>query len=410
MEYTQQLNIKPMKQFILSATLLASTIAVNAQTSNRVSAYNYYKNGELADAKKYIDLTTEHESTKTDAKAWMYRGQIYDAIYSSKDPKVTALDMDANSKANEAWIKLAELDIKGNYKQESAQGIDRARNSTYNKGVDAYKKGDFSSAQKDLKLAYDMSKKYANKTDTTVYYYVALSAEKNKSYEEAKTIYKELIAMKYGGARTFLDLENVCITSNDAAGAKEALKMGRAAFPNDKDLIKEEMYNAIKEGKTKEAIDNVNLAITAEPNKAELRYILGTLYYNMANSTDKTKTITPADKKTYLTNSEAGLQKAIELDPKHYSALYQLGILYYNDGVAMQTAADKIKDPKLFAAESTKVDAKFKQALPFMERAKVVGSDDKADLKGLYQNIKQIYLMTEQAEKAKAIQEEANKL
>ncbi|MBC7412900.1 MAG: hypothetical protein H7331_10675 [Bacteroidia bacterium] len=399
-----------MKKLILSAALVASIITANAQTTNRVSAYNYFKNGELVDAKKYIDLASENENTKTDTKTWMYRAQIYDAIYTSKDAAITAIDADAKTKASEAWMKLVELDTKGNYKRESTEGVSRAYSAKYNKGVDAYKKGDFTTAQQDLKAAYEINKKYNNKIDTTVYYYVGLSAEKNKSFDEAKTIYKELIAMQYGGARTYLDLENVCLQANDAAGAKEALSAGRKAYPNDKDLVKEEMYNAIKEGKTKEAIDNVNTAITAEPKNAELYYILGTLYYNMANPGDKGKAVTPADKKTYLTNSDAGLRKAIELNPTHYSALYQLGILHYNQGVNIQTEADKIKDPKLYAAEGLKAEAKFKEALPFMERAKAVGSADKNDLKGLYQNIKQIYLMTEQADKVKAIQEEMNKL
>lgn len=399
-----------MKKLILSAAILASVITANAQTSNRVSAYNYFKNGELLDAKKYIDLASENESTKIDPKTWMYRGQIYDAIAYNKDPKMLALDADAMTKANEAWMRLAELDAKGNYKKESSDGINRAYSATYNKGVDAYKKGEFASAQKDLQAAYNINKKYNNKTDTTVYYYVGLSAEKNKDYAGAKTIYKELIAMQYGGARTYLDLENLCLQANDNTGAKEALTAGRKAYPTDKELIKEEMYNAIKEGRTKEAIDNVNLAIAGDPKNAELQYILGTLYYNMANPGDKGKPVTASDKKTYLTNSQIGLNKAIELNPSHYSALYQLGILYYNEGVAMQTAADKIKDQKLYTAEGVKVEAKFKEALPFMERAKEVGSTDKADLKGLYQNIKQIYLMTEQMDKAKAIQEEINKL
>jgi hypothetical protein len=399
-----------MKKLILSAALVASIISVNAQTSNRVSAYNYFKNGELVDAKKYIDLASENESTKIDPKTWMYRAQIYDAIYTSQDAAVTAIDADANTKASEAWMKLVELDTKKNYQRESTEGVNRAYSAKYNKGVDAYKKGDFTTAQQDLKTAFDINKKYNNKIDTTVYYYVALSAEKNKSFDEAKTIYKELITMKYGGARTYLDLENICLQSNDAAGAKDALTAGRKAYPNDKDLVKEEMYNAIKEGKTKEAIDNVNTAIAAEPKNAELYYILGTLYYNMANPGDKGKAVTPADKKAYLTNSDAGLRKAIELNPTHYSALYQLGILHYNEGVAIRNAADKIKDQKLYDAEGVKADIKFKEALPFMERAKAVGTTDKNDLKGLCQNIKEIYLMTEQMDKAKAIQEEMNKL
>ncbi|MEQ1732108.1 MAG: tetratricopeptide repeat protein [Bacteroidia bacterium] len=399
-----------MKKLILSAALVASIISVNAQTSNRVSAYNYFKNGELVDAKKYIDLASENESTKIDPKTWMYRAQIYDAIYTSKDAAVTAIDADAMKKANEAWMKLVELDVKGNYKKESADGANRTYINVRNSGVAAYTKGDFITSQKELKTAFDLNKKNNNTIDTVAYYFVGVSAEKNKSYDEAKIIYKELIGMKHLKAKMYLDLENLCLLSNDAVGAKEALTAGRKAYPNDKDLIMEEVYTAEKEGKVKEAVDNVKLAIDLDPSNAELHYILGLLNYRQATPDAKQKQISATEKTTYLNNSDAELRKAIALNPAHYSALYQLGILYYNEGVVIKNTAEKIKDQKLYDSESLKAEAKFKEALPFMERAKAAGTTDKADLKGLYQNIKELYLMTEQMDKAKAIQEEMNKL
>lgn len=223
----------------------------------------------------------------------------------------------------------------------------------------------------------------------------------------AKSIYKELIAMKYGGARTYIDLENVCVAAGDDAGAKLAVKEGRVAYPNDKNLILEEMYSSIKEGKTKEAIDNVNLAIQKDPQKEDLQFILGTLYYNLANPTAKdAKAPTDVEKKDYLTKSEAAYKKALEIKPDYFDGLLNLGILYYNEGVGINNAADAIKDNNKYKLEIARAEAKFKEALPLFEKAKVIGSKDKNDQKNLLNNLKQLYLLIGDQEKFKQTQEE----
>ncbi len=392
---------------IVSLVISTSTIAQNA---NRVSAFNYLRSGELDEAKKYIDLATENENTKSDVKTWYYRAQIYDAITMTKNDKYKTLDTEASDKATASWVKVKELDVKKNYTDESKNGLIQGYTKMYNSGVESYKNADYINAQSKLQKALDFKKNQFNEIDTVTKYYVALSAEKNGKYDDAKSIYKELIALKYGGARTFLDLENACIQSKDDAGAAEALKMGREAFPNDKNLILEEMYAAIRNGKTKDAINNVKLAIEKEPTNANLYYILGTLYYNIANPTDKSVKTTDVEKKDYSTQSITNLKKAAELSNNNFDIQYQLGVIYYNEAVALNAAANNIKDQKKYDIEIKKADAKFNEALPYFEKAKTIGTTDANDKKSLLNNMKQLYLIIGNTSKVKEIEQEVKNL
>ena len=99
----------------------------------------------------------------------------------------------------------------------------------------------------------------------------------------------------------------------------------------------------------------------------------------------------------------------IEIKENYFDALFNLGAMYFNEGVQMNEKANAITDNKKYTAEMVKVDDKFKQAVPYFEKAKEVGTDDKGSYKALLSSLKQLYARTGDNDKYKAIMEEMKK-
>ena len=70
-----------MKKLLLTiATAVCLGGAALAQTSAITDAYMYRKDGNLTAARTEIDKAVKHEKTSTSAKAWYFRGLIYEGL------------------------------------------------------------------------------------------------------------------------------------------------------------------------------------------------------------------------------------------------------------------------------------------------------------------------------------------
>ncbi len=73
------------KKISLFLALTFLMVQSNAQKANIQSAINYLKDNDIANAKKMIDEATTSESTKNNAKAWLLKAVIYQAIGTPKE-------------------------------------------------------------------------------------------------------------------------------------------------------------------------------------------------------------------------------------------------------------------------------------------------------------------------------------
>ena len=106
--------MKSILSIILSCVILFAT-AQNNQVQN---ANNYLRSEEFDKAKASADAASVNETTRSSAKLWMYRGQIYQRIYESKKEEVKKLDPDAQEKAVESFITCLKLDKDNIYKDQ----------------------------------------------------------------------------------------------------------------------------------------------------------------------------------------------------------------------------------------------------------------------------------------------------
>jgi Flp pilus assembly protein TadD len=398
---------------ILLITCLAFSMNGKAQNKNVVSAINFLgaydkeKNpDDLKDAKSYIDLAAAHEETKVKAKTWSFRGQIYMRISQSKDPKVNALSSNALDEATTSFSEAVKLDTKGNY-PEAKVGLQNCLIFLSNAGINSFQSGNYTEALTAFERVISLNEEVNHKIDTNSVMNATLSAERAGNDDKALVLYQKLIAMNYGAkeegtpAGLYSSMARIYKRKGETEKFLETLQKGRALFPNDKNLILNELNYYIETGKINEAISNIKIAIEKDPQNAVLHYNQGVLYDNLLNP-EKGKT-QPSEKEgaEYFANAEKAYNKAIEIKPDYFDAMYNLGALYFNKAVKQNDYANSITDNKKYDIESKKADELFRKSLPYMEKAEAMHPNEINSLRALYNSLSMLYRMTDQAAKAK---------
>lgn len=414
-----------MKKVILTLVLATGILTANAQSAKVVSARNYLGEFEksndsdyLNKAKEAIDLASENPDTKDQSKTLVYRGQIYLAIFENglrketekltatmPDPKKREAAVYQNTSSEalgsslEAFKKAKTLDAKGNWSTEIGNGIAKIAVYYNNKAAYDYNGKKFAESMDSFEKAYEMG----GSKDTNLLYNIALTADRSGNLEKAKLYYGKMMETKQGLGSTYTSLMNVYLMAKDTAGGMEVLKKGRVAFPNDINLLISETNYYLKTNKSKEALENLNLAIQAKPADANLYLVRGNIHDNLANPKDDAgKDLEkPKDYEEKLKQAEADYKKAVELKADYFDALYNLGVLYNNHGVAITKLADKITDNSKYNAENERATAEFTRAMPILEKALSVNPKDRGTMIAL----KQIYARTQQLDKLKEINE-----
>ncbi len=429
---------KIMKKTLGSLLVVASLVATPtlwAQKNKVLNAYNYNrsyeKSGKCSDLAKgiqEIEPATQHEQTMNMAKTWKYRGDLYFNIIVSQDNQCKQVAPDALDKAYESYIKalklnfdnpeLRQLDIENNKEDlmkfmmalmdknnkfedpsYTAEIIGAKfpvlSNAFINEGVNQFQQ------KQDYNKAYEMFAKGASvaqltgKTDTLALYYAAIAAQKAGKNEEAKTIFEALTQLKYDGGgegpKIYSFLAQIYKEEGNQEKYIETIQRGRKAYPNDKALILEELDYYLQKGENRQALNNLNLAIEKDPQNHVLYFARGTIY----------------DKQGDIAKAEKDYLKAIELKSDYFDAIYNLGALYYNNGVEYNNKANDLPPSQVKQAKELqdKANAEFKKALPFLEKANQLQPDDMT----VVQSLQKIYALTGDREKYNALKAKYSK-
>lgn len=362
-----------IKTIILSGMCLLG-LGVMAQKSNVESAAIYLRNGEIEDAKKTIDLAIVHPETKADPKAWFYYVSILDTIY--RNPAYENL-MDANLADNfyTGCIKCIETDVKKRYEYYCKdQAILNSAFMCFNKGISAYEQKDFKSAIKFYEIVlsiipYDKNEdlKKNKLSEKNLYLYMALSAMQASDNVKSKIYLKKLMDLNYDDPVIYMQMANIYLEEKDTTSAIQFIEQGRTKYPNQKDLINQELNIYMSLGKQDVLVEKLNAAIEINADDATLLFVRGSVYDNYANDINKKRKVlkeqinnakkkaqtekVPAKKITFLKNAadlqkeydglglraneyatkaEEDYKKVVELNPEYIDAFYNLGALTNN--------------------------------------------------------------------------------
>lgn len=365
-----------MKRILILFTLVLAAATTFAQSSKRVSAYNYMKDGEFLKAKEPIDEAINDSKTGIDDKTWRYRGQIYTGLAQNEYEGIDKAK--AISTAIESYQKAMELDEKNKWKQENLTGLAQAQNLAVNMGIEAYNASDFEKSA-NLFLVGEEAASQLGVVDTLALYNAGLAAEQAGNFEMALAQYRKALEIDYLEAKMYLYMANLYQRQKDTEGYLAIIQEGREAYPDDADLIVYELNHYLSNKKYDEAKNNLMLAIEKEPNNRQLYFSLGVVYQELGNTEEAVK----------------AYQKAIEIDSEYFDAIYNLGAFYFNAGVEMNNAANEIEDNNAYKAKRAEAKEEFKKGLPYLEKAHELDPSDT----GAMASLQQLYALLEMTEK-----------
>ncbi len=373
-----------MKNLILmgSFLLLTGTYA-GAQGVAVTNAFINHKDGKLDKAKEEIDKAITNDKTKAEAKTWYFRGLIYRDIANSPLPAYKALSSNALGEAYTSYKKAMELDTKkGEYYKSSKNDIDNLWGMAFNDGVLKYQNKQYAEAVASYDLAGQIKP-----GDTTTILYTAYAAEAAQNFDRVKQAYRELFAMGYKKPEMYRTLAGYERSAGKNDEAMKVIEEGRKAFPQDKTLAIDELAMISQQGKLADAQSKIEEAIKLDPKNASLYATLGSLQDQAAADAKR-----PAAERAELKQkSMANYQKTLELDPNNVDANFNLGVYYYNEGVAINKKVNNMtlneynKTGKKLEAQAKEL---YSKALPYFEKVYSLQPDDKA----IRQSLKRVYV------------------
>jgi len=247
-------------------------------------------------------------------------------------------------------------------------------NSLINVAVTKYQEENFKEAfiyfQKTLEVK-EMPV-FQGELDTAVIFNTAIAAQRSEDYDNAIKYYEKSITLGYGEGDTYSLLADSYKAKGDTLTYINKLKEGFEKYPSNQNLLGGIInFYILESDNASEAFKYLELAREKDPNNPQF-------YSAEAHLYDKT-----GDRET----AKEKYKKAIELDPNFFEAYYNLGVLYFNEGVELTDKANAITDNKKYEEAKKIADDKFLESLPYIEKAHELEPADK----GIMQTLKNLY-------------------
>jgi hypothetical protein len=444
-----------LRSIAISLLLVASASEALAQRAKVQTAWRNLSDYEetlkegkpelsyLTKANEAIDQALLHEDTKNQTKAHAYKMRITYAIFqynlSAQSKKLEPTVGDKNERILQAYgntnltefetavselNKIKDLDAKyleiiqkgiadgaGNLDEDElkfAQAAQQMKIESANIASGKYRTQQYGIASDFFFRTAVMNSLLYKTMDTSNFYNACVSASKAKDNKQIIEYNKKMIEAKLSIPYNYESLYQAYSGAGDSAAAFDALKKGRIAFPSDAALLTVETNVFLAAGKQQEALGNLKLAMQREPTNSLYYFIAGNIYDNMANPRDKAtnnELPRPANFDELFKNAESNYLRSIELKPTNkeylYNALYNLGAMYNNYGgtLANMTVPKGPEGIKLQKENETKALEFYNKAIPNLEKALAIKSDDRATMTAL----RKLYMLVGSKEKAEEL-------
>lgn len=412
--------MKPYRMVAFVAATLLS-LGASAQHSKVTTAWSYLQSKDFDKARDAINLATQNDDTKNDAKTWFYRGEAYQGIYATTE-KTLKENMEKNKdtaslhaysnylcnnldlkEAAASYRKTMTLDDRKNF-PEAGDYLVQMTLLLYNDANQAYNNGKYAASLdkfQDFQLAYaalgDKKAKIDNlfanlnppmdKREITLL--MAGAELQLKQRDEAKKLLQELADSKFYNPVVYQNLAKMYLHDNDTVKSLAALDQGIAAVPDSvkAPILIDKLNIYMSQGKAKEAIDVAEAAIKKAPNNISLYVALANLYGRQKNY-DK---------------ALDEFKQANTLKPNSFEVLSGSGLIKYNMGVDLfnkSIDAKKSTDQDKFLADAKST---WKDAIPDLNVAVNANhtSSEQRVLADCYDALSKIYFHLDDAENGK---------
>ncbi len=358
-----------MKSF-LTIAFAAGTLGLTAQNANVVNAYNYMKDDQLAKAVEFIEPAVLDAKTGGNEKTWRYRGDIYRLIIMGEDKALKDQFPEAMDKAVESYLKANELDTKGSYKVENVKALGALQGLSLNMGNEAFTAKEYDKAI----ASYARSEKIAKVfgiADTNAIFNSALAYESKGDHAGAIKRYREAMAAGYEKPEIYRYIASLERKTENLDGAINTIAEGRAKYPDNKDLILDEMSYLLAADRSAEAEESVKLGIQKDPNNAVLWSVLASLYDKKASESTEEAVMSE-----WYGKAEEAYKKSIQLDPNFFDSYFNIGVLYNNRAAFEYEKCNKIKSDAEYTKCKQVADDIYVKAVPYFENAHKLKGDD----------------------------------
>jgi len=328
------------------------------------------ENEKLDTALRSVNHAMKLEDTKNWPKTYYVKGFVYQKIYENE--KFNEVAEKPKFKAFDNYKKAYEMDKEDNYHGAIKLNMMKLQSYFANDGVKAFnEEKDYETALNNFEYALKVSNMPFNETvDTAIMYYAGIAANNIKQREKAIQYFEKTAELGYQGANSYILLKNNYLKMGDTTKAMQMLEEGFDKYPKNETMIATLVnYYLLDSDNPKKALDYLNEAQKISPNKAEYYTAEGQVYDQLD---EEEKAI-----KNY--------EKALELDPDSYMAHFNLGVIYFNRGVELENKANSTKDDAEFKKYKEEATEEFKKALPYVEKARDIKSNDLQTLNTLKQ-------------------------
>jgi hypothetical protein len=393
-----------MKKLILSIALSVSVAMAMAQSVALEAAQEAMKKNDWPNAKKSIDEATAKETKN--AAVYYTKAAIYQSI--ADDDKVASLASDGHDVAFENYKKYMSLEPK--YQADVVKNnLMNLIIANFNKGINSYNAKSNADAIKYFDkianiAAVDNGKlfngdKLVDTINTQAQLYKGYAQYNDKNTAEAKKVFEAIADNPIvKDVDLYLRLISIYQVDNDQDKWIGTITRAKAAYPGNKDLRNEEINYYVLTDKQDKLAEKLEEAVKQEPNNAELQFSLGTTYDGIANPRGKAK---PANADELNKKAIAAYEKAAVLDAKKGDYPYNAGVLYFNQGVDLNSKMNAVtKEPAKYNPLKKQRDDIFKIAEPYLVKAMGlyegtgIKDADKLNYRNLLQALQEIYMAT----------------
>ena len=372
------------KKIILSLLISSFTLVAFSQSKNVQNAFNSFRQENFAEAKHFIDLAANNESTANDAKMWNYRAKIYLEIMQ----KYPDIDENAVFEATESHIRCLDRDKKGRIsvrkwtrEEDILSGLIACGYNLFNSGVEDYNAKEYKNALRKydeifriIPLDKDNLLERGNINENSIYKNQYLAALQLEDIDAQLDYLGKSIENNTEDPTIYYYISNIYSEKGDLNLALEYILKGREKFSNEIILINTEIDLSMKMGKsTQEIVSKLSDAIDLD-NSNEVLYIIRSQMYSKLNDN---------------VLAEKDLISALSINPESSSANNNLASLYLSMTEPLVKERNNLgyRETKKIDNLDSKIEELQKKSLPFLVKyislKEMDGEFDKAALNTL---------------------------
>lgn len=368
------------KMTLIVAAALMTTLA-HAQKSAIKAARNALADKDYTTAQKTIDAAVANPETQDDPAAWNTRGLVYLAMQQAPGNEGKKYYEEAAASLKKV------IALKPTYEKEDVnKKLLSVTLYNFNDGNAAYNKQDYANAYKHFGEVVNIfnledGKRFgSNKIFDTL-------ARQSATYQGYAAYYNNqpdlalplLLKAKTDpivkDPRNYLMVADIYELKNDDANLLATINEAKAAYPKEQSIINRELNYYVRTNKIETLMNKLEDAIKADPSNPDLLFNLAVTYDNMANPKDKDgKDLPkPANYKETFAKAEAAYENTTKAAPNKAEVYYNYGALYFNRAVGINEEMNKLgssnAEIKKYDVLKAERDEWFNKALPQFEKA-----------------------------------------